>query len=95
MVRLHSVQKPTIPEVNITIPGLDKTAQEISSLAKAISQAPQHLRLEASQLVSSIEDRLNIMQAAYQSGFVSGVILALVVVAAFFFLSKARNQHGV
>ena len=88
------LQPKGVPEVNITVPGLDKTIQELANLSKSIAQSPHNLRLEMSQLVSFTEERLNAIQTAYQSGFVSGVVLTLIVAAVCFFLSRARNQNA-
>ena len=87
-----SARNPAVPEVNITVPGMDKMVSGLSSLSQAISASPQKLREEALQLVSSVEGRLQLAQTAHNVGFFNGCGVTLVLTLILYFvLSKRKN----
>ena len=87
-----SLRSPTVPEVNVTIPGMDKVASGLSELQQAISQSPHKLRLEASQLVSSLEEKFQLIKSAHNVGFFNGAgaVIALTLILYFVF-SRKKN----
>ena len=76
----------------MTIPGMDKMASGLSSLHQAISQSPQKFREEASQLVSSLEEKFQLIKSAHNVGFFNGAgaVIALTLILYFVF-SRKRN----
>ena len=86
-----SLRNPAAPEVNVTIPGMDKMASGLSNLSQAISQSPQKFSEEARQLVSTVKDQLQLTQAAHNVGFLNGAGVVLVLSLILYFVSS-RNR---
>ena len=87
------LRPPPRPEVNVTVPGMDKMASGLSSLSQAISASPQKFREEVYQLVSLVEDRTRSHQIAHNLGFVNGAGLGLTI-SLILCLAFLRKKHG-
>lgn len=88
-----SARNPVAPEVNVTIPGMDKMAAELSSLHQAVTRLPKQLREEARQLVSSVREEFQLVQSAHSLGFFNGCGVTLVLSLIFYFVFS-RKKNG-